>query len=261
MSDETAVVSWKETLKAEAKAVTAVEHASGSKISLRSGVLSYLGTPVPDNKLDVVILDFAYEATYYEGSWDPESPENPRCFAISRIPQDQEMAWPIPHETIPEPMSQTCLECPKNEWGSDFKDGKARRGKACKEKRRLVVIPASSLKSVEEVLAAEVATLSVPVTSVKRWQKFCSDIDSLYERPPFGVLTQLSTKPNPKNQFDLIFTVIGTIDDSNIGMAVMKKRKAAESALLEPFGVNTEIGEEAPVKIVLETKPSKAKKF
>jgi hypothetical protein len=47
-----------------------------------------------------------------------------------------------PDPACEDPVSKTCAACPNNQWGSDVKpDGSLGKGKACRETRRVFVIP------------------------------------------------------------------------------------------------------------------------
>lgn len=71
-------------------------------------------------------------------------------------------------ENKPLPQQFDCLNCPMNQWGSEHQR-RAGKGKACKEMRRLLLlIDGWSLP----------ATLSLPPTSIKAWDNFCSSLQS-----------------------------------------------------------------------------------
>lgn len=224
----TALVNWADEMAKHAVAVAKQEVPSSSYISLRSGVLSYQGTPVPNNKLDVVILDYAYENTLYEGKYDPNNVRSPICFAIHRPDDPTQMS---PHELSPEPQSDTCEECPNLKWGSDPGGG---RGKACQERRRLVMIPASAAETSDAILSAEVALMKLPVTSVKLWGQYVNTIATLNKRPPFALITQIGTQPNPKSQFNVTFKSMNVLPDGVLD-AIMRKRESVSAILLKGY--------------------------
>lgn len=235
-----AVVNWRDQAAKDVAQVTQQERASASSISLRAGVISYQNTPVPGNKLRVIIVDAAYERTYYEGAFDPDNITSPRCFALAKATQDAQGKWGyyniVPDPSIHEPIHPTCEGCKLDAWGSDVRDGKKRRGKACKERRRLAVIPAreASQLTVEAILAAELAIVKTPVTSVRFYAAYVQSCASLLNRPPYGVITELSTQPDAKNQFNLTFQAITKVDDELMG-AILKKREMIQSSLMKPY--------------------------
>jgi hypothetical protein len=231
----TAVVNWADEMAKYAVAVAKQESPSSSYISLRSGVLSYQGQPVPNNKLSVVILDYAFENTLYEGKYDPNNVRSPICFAIG-MPDQDNLA---PHELSEKPQHEDCDGCPNMKWGSDPNGG---RGKACQERRRLIMIPATAAESADGILAAEVAVMKLPVTSVKGWGQYVNTIATLNRRPPFALITQIGTVPNAKSQFNVTFTAQGALPDG-VMTAIMQKREAVRSTLLKGYDPSTE---EAP---------------
>lgn len=231
----TAVVNWADEMAKHAVAVAKQEVPSSGYISLKAGVLSYGGAAVPNNKLDVVILDYAMENTYYEGKYDPNNVRSPVCFALQRG-NEEDMA---PHPMSAKPQATTCAECPNLKWGSDPNGG---RGKACQERRRLIMIPAATQESPDKVLSAETAIMKLPVTSVKLWANYVATVATLNKRPPFGLVTQIGTQPNPKSQFNVTFTAVAALPD-NVMAAVMQKREACVSTLMKGYDPADEEGE------------------
>jgi hypothetical protein len=236
----TAIVNWADEMAKHAVAVAKQEVPSSSYISLRSGVLSYQGSPVPNNKLDVVILDYAFEHTYYEGKYDPNNVRSPVCFALA-TGSGEELA---PHELSEKPQAEKCDVCPHLKWGSDANGG---RGKACQERRRMIMIPASATESSDKVLSAEVAVMKLPVTSVKLWAAYVNNIATLNKRPPFALVTQIGTQPNPKSQFNVTFSPVSAIPDA-VMEAIMRKREMSRSTLLKGYDPSTEEAAPEPAK-------------
>ena len=246
----TAVTNWEEKLAAEAKEVAKQERPSSSYISLRSGVLSYQGQPVPNNKLRVILLDFAFERNYYTGRFDPNNVRSPVCFAIRPMDGDD-----VPHEDSVERQNDDCSTCQWNKWGTAMRDGQKTKGKACQERRRFILIPAHSEESLaaENILGAEVATLKTPVTSVRLWGQYVNTVASLFQRPPYGVITELGTVPNTKSQFNLTFKVVDKLENDILG-AIMQKRELSQSILYKPYDHNDDALDE-------EEEPEAKKKF
>lgn len=245
----TALVNWADEMAKYAVAVAKTEAPSSSYISLRSGVLSYQGQPVPNNKLNVVILDSAFEHTFYEGKYDPNNVRSPVCFAIQQSDVAESM---VPHALSAKPQAESCGECPNLEWGSDPNGG---RGKACQERRRLIMVPASSADKGENILAAEVAIMKLPVTSVKVWGNYVNTVASLNRRPPFALITEIGTIPDAKSQFKLTFKAISALPDDVLS-AILEKRKAVQPTLLKGYDPSSE--EEAPAA---PAKDAKGKKY
>lgn len=229
-----------EQLAAEAKDVAAHERPSVSRIGLKSGILSYNGEVVKGNKLRVVALRSVAINTYYTTGFDADKPTNPSCFAISSMDTAEDMR---PHPDVVHPVSETCATCPKMKWGSDIdKDGKQRRGKACKESRRIILLPEDALESAEGVLGAELAMLKLPVTSVKVWGSFVNGLSATVGLPPHAVVTELSTQPDLKTQFKVTLTPVARIANKEVLDAVKKRFEVADLIANTPY--SDDVGDE-----------------
>jgi len=214
-------------LAADAKDSAALERPSVSNISLKAGIVSYDGEPVKGNKMEVVIVSSSHLNTFYPNAYDPDNVEQPACFAVST--SGKEMA---PHPNVVNPVHPTCEGCPKAEWGSA---GGKSRGKACKEVRRLVLIPESALESPEDVEKAELAMVKLPVTSVSAWSNLVNTLAATLKLPPYAVVTELTTQPDAKSQFKVLLTPVRKIGDFEVLKAIMAKREAADTIALLPF--------------------------
>lgn len=224
-------------LAQHAQNAAAQERPSVSTISLKAGQMSYAGQPVPGNKLDVIVVASVYENHWYEGDYNPNKIVSPDCFAISLT--DAGMA---PHENSLQPQCEQCADCPLAEWGSDPKGG---RGKACKETRKLAMIPVSALEGdPEDILKAEMATMKLPVTSVKNWATYINQISAAYRLPPFAVLTRVSTAPDARTQFKVNFEFIGAVQSVEQIRAIQRKIEEAHRLLLTPYDKKKEEDEE-----------------
>jgi len=237
-----AVISWEEKLAAMAAETATQERVGSNVISLKSGIMSFMGVPVKDNNLDVIVLGSSVEHSYYDVKYDPDNIVSPVCFAVGS-PQD-DMA---PHPSVPEENRQSdrCATCPKHA----FKSADNGRGRACSVRRRLVIMPADQLKN-EDMLNAEVGMLKVPPTSVDNWKKYVNRINALHHRPPFGLVTNVSCRPHLKFQFQLHFEDRTLISDDYLD-DIYNLTVAHESMLFTPFDLSVadkaeEEEEEAP---------------
>ena len=217
---------WDDKLAAEAAAAAAIEESAssgGSFISTRGGRFAFNNADVPGNKLQVIVVDHILENHYYADMFDPDNPSSPVCFAFGR--QNAEMQ---PHEDSGMPQCTQCTGCPLNEFGSAAMG----RGKACKNIRRLALITQDGL---EDVDAAMVSYLKIPVTSTKAWSVYVSQLATVLKRPPFAVVTEISIVPDPKTQFRLNFKVLEQLTDETVLQALITKRTAIESELFHPY--------------------------
>ena len=184
-------------------------------LSAKGGVLTYRDEPIAGNSLDVVIIASPVERLYYTQRYDPTNPAPPVCYAVGPT-----LTGLKPNPTSPEPQSEFCANCPKDQWGSAANGGK---GKACAEKRRLLITTADSIGSVEAVKMAEVAALRTPVTSVRGFATYLQTVASATKRPLSAVVTNISIVPDPKTQFKLQFKFVRTIEDISIVQALIAR--------------------------------------
>lgn len=239
MSESTALTNWEERLAADAKAVASIERPSVSAISLRGGMLSYMDNTMPDNKMSVVVLGNAVEHAYYTEAYDADRVVPPSCFAIGKSNQEEAM---VPHEVVPEEqrVSTSCASCPNFQWGS----GRG-RGKACGTRRRLALIPAVALDDIDTLSSAEIATLKVPVTSVRNWSSYVNVVAAEHQRPPYGVITEIKVVPDAHTMFKVHFSCMG-----RIALDVMPQLGSlldrADPILTAPFEMQVEETDEKP---------------
>lgn len=234
----TAVVTWKERMQAVVARTAAMETPKNGFLSFKNGRISYDDTPVPGDKLDVIIVDFFLENTYYATKYVQGSTRSPECYAIGRVEEELK-----PHEECESPQGGDdggCSDCPHNEWGSDPEGG---RGKACKNTRRIAMIPADVLKvgDAEAVVAAikksQVVMCKLPVTSIKVFSKTVNQIVKVLQAPVFSVTVELSVTPSD-NMFTVNWKILEGITDEAILQALYDKSVAAEKLLLQPYPKN-----------------------
>jgi hypothetical protein len=213
-------VNWEEELAKDAKRAAESERPALAAISLKGGIMMYEKVQIPGNKLNVIIVASMMQRLYYDKPYDPNKPASPVCFAF----HDGEDGVPwIPHEKAHEKQAETCALCPMSEWGSDIKGG---RGKACKEVRKLALIPGTNSK--------EMALLSVPVMSVKNWSNYVNGIAASARRPPWGVVTEISVHPDARSQFVVKFDFVELVPEDKLAM-IYNKIGLAKEVLTTPY--------------------------
>jgi len=203
-------------------------------LSTKSGILSYRGDPVAGNKLACVILSSPIERLFYSERYDPTKIVPPSCFAIGRVAH--EMA---PHSSVEKPQHASCEGCPRNEWGSSLQGGK---GKACRETRRLLLIPADAITTADTVAKAEVAALRPPVTSLKNYANYVQTLAASIKRPPVAVISEISVVPDAKTQFKVTFNMVKPIAEPGIIKALMQR---AEQEVERAIATAGEMGDDA----------------
>ena len=231
--------SWREKLAQQAKEAAAKERPSVSKISLRAGVIKYGDQPVKGNILPAIVLLAAHRNTYYDKPFDPNNLANPVCFALSVSGDGMEAHPNVPDENVPaagleKPRAtpRSCDGCAFNDWGSDPKGG---RGKACKETRRLIVLPADAADSVDNAKNAEMAIIDIPVTSGKNYSNFVNGLAAGAQVPPWAAITDISTQPDAKTQFKVTFTPKQVISDDAVLEALHARFEEAERVAMIPY--------------------------
>lgn len=226
----TSIVKWDEKLAARAAQTKKQEAsvATGSFIGMKGGILSYMGNAVPDNKLNLVIIDAIMENHLYEGQYNPNTPQSPVCYAFGR--DDDEM---VPHEKVEAPQADACSGCPNNEWGS----ADTGKGKACKNVRRLAVITEDALDGgAEAIEEADIAYMKIPVTSVKAWAGYVNQLAAT-NKPPLAFVTEVSVVPDAVSQFKVQFKVLEEIDDGELIEALLAKADIVEQQIAFPYQV------------------------
>lgn len=222
----TAITKWDAKmaeLAARATKVVKDVGAGGNVIGTAGGQLKYKGAVIPGNKLNCVVLAHVLCNTDYDGPFDSDNPSSPRCFAFGADKNEM-----TPHEDSAEKQSDACVGCPQNEWGS----ADVGKGKHCANKVRLGLISDGDLE--EDIAAAEVAYIHIPVTSVTYWAGFVRQIADTLNRPPYGVICELSLIPS-KNQFDMQFKPISEIEDGDIMGALIEKAERVEKDIEFPY--------------------------
>jgi hypothetical protein len=173
---------------------TRVEPPSGFMISTKGKVFSLPDGSTGDGPLSVVILDWLAVNTYFEGAYNPKDVQPPSCFAYGR-----EIVAMVPSDGAPKKQDdgKGCKKCKQNEWNSDPKGG---AGKACKNTRRLLVVPADATDE------AQGWVISVSPTALKHFDKYVNTLADVSTHP-IEVVTEISfeeSEPYPSLRFKVV---------------------------------------------------------
>lgn len=166
-----------------------VDPPSGFMISTKGKVFTLPDGSSSDGPMDAVILDWVTANTYFEGIYNPKDIKPPACFAIGR-----EVNALVPSDRSPSKQSDACKGCPMNEWGSDPQGGK---GKACKNTRRLLVVPVKAKEDTQPWV------ISVSPTGLKHFDKYVNTLADLGTHP-IEVATEIAfeeSEPFPSLRF------------------------------------------------------------
>jgi len=175
-----ALVSIKDQMAAELAALSErTSPAGGDKIQLKNDKTFNLPDGTKANELEVVIVDFIATNNFYEGAYDKDNIQPPACFAIGQI-----ITQMVPSDNSPAKQSDSCAVCPMNQFGS------AGNGKACKNMRRLAVLPADADTDTPMLV------LDVSPTGLKSFDGYVKSVASKFGVLPIGVVTTITMDPN-----------------------------------------------------------------
>jgi hypothetical protein len=228
MTKKQEVINYEDQMAAEAKAIAKTERVSADRFTLQSGILSYMGNPIPDNTMDCIIVAAMSENVYYEGAYDPDNVTPPSCYALGDPGEDL-----YPHADVPEPINADCRSCAFMK----FKSAPNGKGKACKEKRRLAIIPYSD--KAEDLQSGDMAMMTIPVMSVKNWSTYVNMLSAKFQRPSWGMVTRVKVVPDPKSQFRVTFADVEPLPSDHLGV-VHGRLEAAPLMLETPYEMNPE---------------------
>lgn len=235
----TTLVKWDEELAKYAEASASMEANSGGGqfFSTKNGILSWQDAPVKDNQMAVIILDSIIEHVYYEGAYNPNVLQSPSCFAFGR--GDKSLTPHAAVISVGTPQHDKCEGCPHNEFGT----AKLGKGKACRNIRRLGVIPAGNFAAngkfeffpdPDHYTTTPVGFLKLPVTSVKGYSSFVKQIVGALKRPPFGVITKVKVVPDHNDQFKVTFEPIIPVPDNLLGV-ILQRHEEVKSTIDFPY--------------------------
>lgn len=243
MSDSKEVVSLKDRMAADAKAVVRSERPPVSRISCDKAGMTYLETDI-GKTLDAIVVANSHERTFYEDDYDPDVIVPPTCFAQSLTGDDM-----TPHENVPDPISGDCASCPNAQFGT----AKLGKGQACKSYRKLMLIPANT----DDAAVSELAMLRVPPASLKFWARYATMVASS-GRPPWAVVTRIKIVPQ-KMAFTIEFERVGDLSEEMLE-AVHGRIEECQNLLMQPYAYDVEEGADPnpiPAKGTGKTKLSK----
>jgi hypothetical protein len=198
-----------------------------SLISTRNGRMSLQGMPIPNDAIEAVILCAPIERLYYKSKFDGAALVPPDCSSIAS--NASEMG---PFDSSLHPQSDKCETCPQNVWGSA---GEGRKGKACRETRRIVFITSDAVKGDGDPGAVPAYAIRPPVTSLSNWSTYLKTIAMTLRKPVFAVRTKISLVPDVKSQFKMKFEFVSEIKDTATLIALMgRSQRELDTLLTQP---------------------------
>lgn len=193
----------------------------------------------------IVIIDFITKRTFYDAPWregDPYRP--PTCYGIAINPNDM-----VPHKNVEdiggERQNSTCNTCPMNQWGSDGK------GKACKERRVMNVLPPGA-----DYVDDEMWELDISPTSLQSFDKMIRNINDAWGVPPIGAVIELSLDSNVTYAK---FEFSNPARNEAVELHFLRMDEAANYLSAISYDVANEDEEEAPARRPVRKKAAKKK--
>ena len=237
-----AITDYEKKLAEQAEQATGMERGApmGRNFSFKGGQMVFDGAPVKDNEVVVIIAGAVIEKAFYEGDYDPDNPEPPVCFAFDTDPDN---LAPVP-EDVADLQNDVCATCEWNRFGTADRG----KGKACKDVRRLALIPAGHIDKKgeiqlvddpKELAKAEFGFAKLPPTSLTPYAAFVRQVANTMKRPPHGVYAIMRCDPDSKNQFVISWEVIDLVDGKALP-AIMERHEEAMKALVQPYQYPTE---------------------
>lgn len=225
MSNE--IVSWDEELAKEAKEIASRERAGVAQIGLRAGVMMYKGQQIPGNRLKAIIISSATEFRYDTKPFDPDNIQPPDCFALSLTGEEM-----VPCVESPDRQAERCDICDHSKWQPNLRRP-GKNHKPCKERRRLALLPEDVLRE-KNFKTAEMALLTLPVTSVKYWGTYVNGLLAEYRRPPWAMVTEIQVSSNPQTQFEVKFKSCEMVPEEYL-IDIRNRLGQANEHLLKPY--------------------------
>jgi hypothetical protein len=196
-----------------------VDPPSGFKISTKGKAFTLPDGSSSDGPLTCVILDWVTAYTWFEGIYNPKDPQPPQCFALGRVVNDLRPSDKAPKKQGGDDGS--CKKCAFNQWGSDPGGGK---GKACKNMRRLLIVPVDADETTQPWV------IDVSPTGLKHFDKYVNTLSD-NGKHPIEVVTDIefeASEPFPSLRFKPVDV------NNNIETSWALKEHGQEILLQEP---------------------------
>jgi hypothetical protein len=181
------------------------------------------GTEAPE--ITAIIVDWVTFNQYYPGAYNPKNLQPAVCASLGKVIKDL-----VPLDGVPDPQSEGCEGCPKNEWGSA---GNGSKGKACKNQRLLALLPP------DNPAEGPLMLLKVAPTGIKNFDNYVSKFANSNGIVPHPISVVTRIKFDQSSEYSLlVFEADGVNNDLEAAAA---RRKEAQLRLLTPpdFGPRT----------------------
>jgi transposase len=227
---------WERKLLALTKTTVEAARAPGQFFGTKSGVLTFNKIPLNNNEMEVLITAQVFDNSYYPRPYDADKIESPDCFALARATPDVPNPVMVPSPNSFDIQNHDCASCPKAKFGTATTGTK--KGKACRNMRRLSVIPAAVLRDGEAARKAPAGFIRLAVYSVKEWQQYVGELAKVH-RSPHTVVTKMKLVPDVKAQHKFVFSFVSDITDRGVLEAVTIRNEMDEADMMVPYPVKT----------------------
>jgi hypothetical protein len=160
--------------------------------------------PVPTPTLNVIVVGIspAISKSWYAAAFRPGVKIlMPDCFSTDGERPDQKS---------PRIQSTSCATCPKNQFGSAISDdGTEGKGKACRDGRKIAVVPAGDVKN--KSFGGAPMMLRLPVMSMPNLARYCGELN-ISGIDISQVVTQMSFNMDVRYP-EVVFTALGYVQD------------------------------------------------
>lgn len=167
--------------------------------------------------LSVIIVDFVSYNAYYDKPWNPNQIVPPNCFSLGLEP-----AGMVPSENSPEPQAESCAAC----WANQWKSSATGAGKACSNTKLLAIIAPDDPE-------APIMLLKVTATALKSFDAYVTSVARSFQRPPYGVITEITFDPNLKYSSLRFGNPVACTPDQ-MALAWSRKEDAMARLMVEP---------------------------
>lgn len=234
MSTSTEVVNWEDQMALDAKVAKGLEAKVGGTqfFKTEGGILALGDKNIPGNTIIVSILHHVLENVFYENQYVRGKNEPPLCYAFG---EDEDTIKP--HDDVfarDQEQHEQCAGCPMNAYGT----ADVGRGKACSNRRRLMVLPVGQydpksekvtlVKGAKGLADQEPVFLTIPPTALKGWASYVRSMADDFGRPPYGVATKITIAPHKENQVEYTFTLVDKLANDMMPYIFSQHKKAKE---------------------------------
>ncbi len=236
----TALVPWTEKFGQYARQSTEqVKDIGGSGIGVSFGHndITVAGKSV-GKSFEVIILGSTPHNRYFKSQYNKDDRQPPDCYAFAPLdPEHPGLTMPgsdpemAPHPMVLHKESDKCASCPQNVFGT-ARNG---NGKACGNTLRLGLLLAKDVDDADGAKSAELATAGVSPTNLKNYKKYIDTLADDHGRPPWSVVTEITSHDDKATQIRLEFRLVDEINDDGILVELERRFLKIQDELQKPY--------------------------